>query len=55
MGALLTKFLQQGSTIVYVSAYTHIGICQVQGKNYKKLKKHKGYKSTSKTKPLFLM
>ena len=28
----------------------NLGVRHVQGKNYKKLKKHKGYKSTSKTK-----
>ena len=47
--------LDQGSTNdlnrVYVSAYAlkNSGVRQVQGKNYEKLK-HKGYKSTSKTK-----
>ena len=45
--------MSQGSTAdlkrVYVSAYAlkNLGL---QCKNYKKLKKHKGYKSTSKTK-----
>ena len=49
------KKLDQGSTIdqkrVYVSAYVlkKLGLRHVQGKNYKKSKKHKGYNSTSKT------
>ena len=50
------KSINQGSTIdlkrVYVSVYTlkKLAIHHVQGKNYKKLKKHKGCRSTSKTK-----
>ena len=46
----------QGSTIdlknVYISIYRlkNFGMCQVQDKNYKKLKKHKGSKITLNTK-----
>ena len=47
---------RQHSTIdlkrVYVSTYVlkNLGVCHVQGENYKKFKKHKGPKNTSKTK-----
>ena len=46
----------QGLTIdlkrVYVSVYMlkKLGVCHIQGKNYKNLKKHMGYKSKKKTK-----
>ena len=49
-------FTSQGSTTdlkrVYISTYVfkNLGVRHVQGKNYKKLKKHKGSKSTSNTK-----
>ena len=37
---------------VYVSMYVlkNLAVCHVQGENYKKLKKRKGPKNTSKTK-----
>ena len=44
----------QGLTIdlkrVYVSVYMlkKLGVCHIQGKNYKNLKKHMGYKSKKK-------
>ena len=46
--------LMQGLTIdlkrVYVSVYMlkKLGVCHIQGKNYKNLKKHMGYKSKKK-------
>ena len=51
----LPEILGQGLTInlkrVYVSTYAlkNLGVSHIQGKSCKKLKKHKGSKSTSKT------
>ena len=52
---LLIHLHQDSSTglkRVYVSVYAlkKLSVRQVQGNSYKKLKKHKGYKRTSKTK-----
>ena len=47
LGQVLTIDLKKG----YVSMYAlkNLGVCHIQGKNCKKLKKHKGSQSTSKT------